>query len=198
MQRRLGSLLALLITLSGLTAVTIIAAAPAHAICDHDRTYFTTPDKGRRVWIPTNDFSVWKKGGSITRSESGTKSTARTKGRSHSISVSGEVGAQVGPLSAGVTTTYDETHSTSTTNESSITKGWDYHFKIPGDGLYRARLYKLGWIYKYKRVDTYLGGCKPKKTRLYGAAPVKKNTNSVYYWAREKKANAGKYRYDSL
>ncbi|MCD4534581.1 hypothetical protein LRP67_10855 [Nocardioides sp. cx-169] len=62
----------------------------------------------------------------------------------------------------------------------------------------RARLYKLGWIYKYKRVDTYLGGCEPKKTRLYGAAPVKKNTNGVYYWAREKKTNAGKYRYDSL
>ena len=147
MKSRLRALLALLITLSGLTAVTTITAAPAHAICDHDRTFFTTKDRGRKVWIPTSDYSVWKRGGSITRSESGAKTKATTKGRSHSVTTSGEVGAQVGPLSLGVTRSYDDTYSTSTTNESTITKGWDYHFKIPSDGLYRARLYKLGWIY---------------------------------------------------
>jgi hypothetical protein len=199
MRTRLGSFLALATAVSGLTAVTTIAAAPAHAICDHDRTIFTTPNKGRQVWIPTSDMSTWKGEGQITRTEQESKTEGRTVGKSHSVSVSGEVGAQVGPISAGVTTTYDETHSTSTTNESSVTKGWSYTFRVPNDdALYHARLYKLGWIYKYKRVDTYFGGCENKTTWLFGAAPVKRDTNSAYYWALEKKANLGNYRYDDL
>jgi hypothetical protein len=96
-----------------------------------------------------------------------------------------------------ISTPYNGTWSRSTTTSSSFTSRWAYHFSVPTDTLYRARAYKLGYIYKYKRTTTYLGGCAPQVSWLYAATPVRSNTGT-YYWGLERYSNAGKYRYDAL
>jgi len=111
--------------------------------------------------------------------------------------VDGKVGGKIGPIGAEVTVKYNYTHSSSTTTTSSVTRSWAYSFKVPTDALYRARAYKKGWIYKYKRTITYTNGCASQVKWFYGAAPVKSN-KGTYYWALEKYANKNKFRYDGL
>lgn len=190
---------ALAMSTTALTAVSVVGASPAWAMCDHERTSYSTPQVGRRVWIPTTTFSDWKKGGSITRTESDGASTAITQGSSHSIGVDGKVGGKIGPIGAEVTIKYNYTQSKSTTRTTSVNRGWNYDFNVPKNDLYRARAYKLGWLFKYKKIDSYTGGpsCDTKVSWRYGAAPVKKNAGS-YYWALEKKSKVNKYRFDGL
>lgn len=187
---------------SALLAGGLVAALPSTAsaaICSYETTTYSTPYQGRKVWIPTNEFSDWKKGGSITRTESEGETTARTTGSSHSIGADGKVGGKIGPVGVEVTVKYNYTHSKSTTRTTSKTDAWSYSFKVPRDALYRARAYKLGWVFKFKRTDHYTGGttCGPRVTWRFAAAPVKRNSGT-FYWALEKKANAGKLRYDDL
>ncbi|HET7689142.1 MAG TPA: hypothetical protein VFK41_02090 [Nocardioidaceae bacterium] len=179
------------------TTLVAVGSTPAWAICDYENTYYSTPKIGRKVWIPTSTYSDWKRGGTITRTEQDGTSTAKTVGSSHSIGVDGKIGGKIGPIGAEVTVKYNYTHSKSTTTTTTITRGWSYSFNVPTDTLYRARAYKKGWLFKYKKTVTYIGGCSPDVTWRYGAAPVKKNAG-VYYWALEKYSNKGKFRFDGL
>lgn len=199
MKRTFRTGLALVMSSTALTAVSVVGASPAWAICDYERTTYSTPKVGRKVWIPTTTFSDWKKGGSITRTESDGESTARTQGSSHSIGADGKIGGKIGPIGAEVTVKYNYTHSKSTTRTTTVTRGWSYNFKVPNKDLYRARAYKLGWLFKFKRIDHYAGGpqCDPRVSWRYAAAPVKRNAGT-YYWALEKKSRMNKYRFDGL
>ena len=197
MARRTRIATALLLSTTSLTAVTAAASAPAWASCAVDHISYSTPYTGRQVWIPTSTFSDWKKGGRITRRESDGRSTSSTVGSVHDITVEGKAGGKIGPVGVEVTTKYNYTHSKSTTTRSSITRGWDYSFAVPSDALYRARAYKKGWIFKYKRTTYYTNACPSQSKWYFAAAPVKANTG-VYYWALEKYANKGKFRYDGL
>lgn len=182
---------------SSLAALGVATAPAAHAACAVDHISYSTPYKGRRVWIPTSTFSDWKKGGRITRRETDGRSTAKTTGSVHDVTVQGKAGGKIGPVGVEVTTTYNYKHSQETTTRTSITRGWDYSFKVPTDALYRARAYKRGWIFKYKRTIFYTNACKSQTKWFFAAAPVKRN-KGVYYWALEKYANKGKLRYDGL
>jgi hypothetical protein len=180
------------------TLVGAVAVAPsAFAMCDYDATFYSTPYVGRKVWIPTSTFSDWKKGGSITRSTSDGESTATTTGSVHNVDIQGKAGTKIGPVGVEVTAKYNYTHTKTTTTKSSVTRGWAYSFKVPTDALYRARAYKLGWLYKYKKTVTYLGGCADTVKWYYAAAPVRANAGT-YYWALEKYDNKGKFRFDNL
>lgn len=184
------------------TLVLFIATAPtASAICAFDRVITSTPHKGRSVWVPTNKYSAWvgDNGARIKRSESQGSMTSSTKAEKHSVTVTGKVGAKIGPVGAEVTSTYNGTWSRSTTNASSYTSRWAYSFRVPKDNkLWHARLYKQGFVYKYKQTTTYLGGCKPKTRWYYSAAPVRSNNSYFYRWALESRPNFGKLRYDGL
>jgi hypothetical protein len=185
------------LALTSLSALGVATAPASWAICAQDGVSYSTPYRGRQVWIPTSTFSDWKKGGSITRTVSDGESTSRTKGSSHSVGADGKVGGKIGPIGAEVTLKYNYTWSKSTTTGSTITRSWSYNFPVPNDGLYRARAYKKGWIYKYKRTIYYTNGCDPQVRWFYGAAPVKTNKGS-YYWALEKYEKRGSFRYDGL
>lgn len=199
--KKLTSLLLSLGVLAG-TLVAFVATAPtASAICDIDRSYYSTPYKGRKVWVPTNKYSAWvgDDGARIKRSESQGKMTSSTKASKHSVTVTGKVGTKIGPVGAEVTSTYNGTWSRSTTNASSYTSRWAYSFRVPKDkNLWHARLYKQGYVYKYKQTITYLGGCKNKVRWFYSAAPVKSNNTFYYRWALESRPNFNKLRYDGL
>ena len=197
MSHRLRTTAALLLSTTSLTALGVAGAPSSWATCAVEGTSYTTPQRGRQVWIPTSTFSDWKKGGSITRTVSDGTSTSRTKGSSNSIGADGKVGGKIGPIGAEVTIKYNHTWSKSTTTGTSITRSWSYSFKVPTDALYRARAYKKGWIFKYKRVITYTNGCDPQVRWYYGAAPVKSD-KGVYYWALEKYSKKNKFRYDGL
>ncbi|HSV40189.1 MAG TPA: hypothetical protein VLI04_15625 [Nocardioidaceae bacterium] len=188
--------LSLVMTLTGLTA-TVAVAPSAFAACVVAEVHYTTPNKGRKVWIPTSTFSDWKKGGKIVRTESDGESTAKTTGSVHEVSVKGKVGAKYGPIGAEVTTEYNTTWSQSTRRTTSVTRGWQYHFYVPDDALYRARAYKLGWVYKYQRIVTYINPCDNLVEWRYGVAPVAQN-KGTYYWALEKFTKKGDLRYDNL
>ena len=195
--RRARAALALALSTGTLTAVGIAGAPSSWAACAEEGHSYSTPYRGRQVWVPTSTFSDWKKGGTITRTVSDGESTSKTTGSTHSIGVDGKVGGKIGPIGAEVTVKYNYTHSSSTTTGTSITRSWAYSFNVPSDTLYRARAYKKGWIYKYKRTIYYTNGCKPQVKWFFGAAPVK-NNRGTYYWALEKYANKGKFRYDGL
>jgi hypothetical protein len=196
MKKTARILISMLMTAGALVGIVSVAPS-AYAMCDYDQVYISTPYAGRKVWIPTSTFSAWKRGGSISRTESQSALTSTTKGAVHNVTVEGKVGTKIGPVGVQVTSTYNGTWSRSTTTSSSFTSRWAYHFSVPTDTLYRARAYKLGYIYKYKRTTTYLGGCAPQVSWLYAATPVRSNTGT-YYWGLERYSNAGKYRYDAL
>lgn len=197
MSRHLRTTLALALATTSLTAVAVAGAPASFAACAVESIHYSTPYEGRKVWIPTSTFSDWKKGGRITRRETDGESTASTVGSVHDVTVEGKAGGKIGPVGVEVTTRYNYVHSKSTTNRTSVTRGWDYTFNVPTDALYRARAYKRGWIFKYKRTITYTNACVSKKQWFFAATPVKAN-RGVYYWALEKYSNKGKYRYDGL
>lgn len=197
MSRRLRTTLALALSTSSLTAVGIAGAPAALAACAVDHISVSTPYRGRQVWIPTSTYSDWKKGGTITRTESDGETTAKTTGSSHSVGADGKIGGKIGPIGAEVTIKYNYTHSASTTTGTTVTRSWAYTFDVPSDTLYRARAYKKGWMFKYKRTISYTNACPSKTTWYFGATPVKANSGT-YYWALEKYANRGSYRYDGL
>ena len=197
MSRNLRLATALLVGTSGLTTLGVAGAPSAFAACAVEGTSYSTPYRGRQVWIPTSTYSDWKKGGSITRTVSDGESTSKTTGSSHSVGADGKVGGKIGPIGAELTVKYNYTWSKSTTTGTSVTRSWSYSFKVPTDSLYRARAYKKGWIYKYKRTIYYTNGCDPQVRWFFGAAPVKSN-KGVYYWALEKYAKKGSFRYDGL
>ncbi len=197
MTRTLRLATALFLSTSSLSAVGVAAAPASWAACAVEGVSYTTPQRGRQVWIPTSTFSDWKKGGSITRTVSDGETTSRTKGSSNSIGADGKVGGKIGPIGAEVTVKYNHTWSKSTTTGTSITRSWSYSFKVPRDALYRARAYKKGWLFKYKRTIFYTNTCDPQVTWFYGAAPVRAN-KGVYYWALEKYSKRNKLRFDGL
>ncbi|GAA1931882.1 hypothetical protein [Nocardioides marmoribigeumensis] len=197
MPRSIRIATALALSTTSLVAGGVAGAPGAWAACAEEGHSYSTPYRGRQVWVPTSTFSDWKKGGTITRTVSDGETTSKTTGSTHSIGVDGKVGGKIGPIGAEVTVKYNYTHSASTTTGTSVTRSWSYSFKVPTDALYRARAYKKGWVYKYKRTIFYTNGCDPQVKWFYGAAPVKSNSGT-YYWALEKYANKGKLRYDGL
>lgn len=198
MTRPFRTAVALAMTTTALSAVTISAAPSAYAVCAPDGASYSTPYNGRKVWIPTSTFSDWKGKGKITRHETDGESTSNTVGSVHNVSVEGKAGSKIGPVGVEVTAKYNYTHSKSTTTKSRVTRGWSYSFPVPNnDHIYRARAYKLGWFFKWKKTQYYTNGCAPKVTWRFTAAPVKSN-RGTYYWALERYDNRNKYRYDGL
>jgi hypothetical protein len=198
MRRTLRTTLALALSTTSLTAVGVATAPSSFAVCAVDGTSDSTPNLGRKVWIPTSDFSAWKGEGRIIRHESDADSVSNTVGSVHNVSVEGKAGSKIGPVGVEVTAKYNYTHSKSTTTKTRVERGWSYEFKVPdNDSIYRARNYKLGWMFKYKRTIYYTNGCDPQVRWFFGAAPVKRNTG-VYYWALERYENRGNFRYDGL
>lgn len=196
--RRLRTAVALALSTTSLTAVGIAGAPASWAACAEDGISYSTPNKGRKVWIPTSDASAWKGEGRIVRHESDAESVSNTVGSVHNVSVEGKAGTKIGPVGVEVTTKYNYTHSQSTTTRSRVERGWSYEFRVPNnDSIYRARNYKLGWIFKYKRTIYYTNGCDPQVRWFFGAAPVKRNAGT-YFWALERYENRGKFRYDGL
>lgn len=194
MTRRIPALLAAGALAAG-TLTSVGLAAPAVAGCPEAGTvYVSTPDRGIRVWIPTSVYSDWVKGATIRRSVSEGSTTAQASSKQTSITVTGEVGAGWGPVSAKVTSTYNGTWKRSTARSTSYRSTWSYSFKAPSDTLYRARAYKQGWRYKFTQT-TLDHVCHPTKVRRFAFAPVASN-RGTYRWALEKYANRGKYRYD--
>jgi hypothetical protein len=198
MRRTLRTTLALALSTTSLAAVGVATAPSSFAACAVDGTSYSTPYLGRKVWIPTSDFSAWKGEGRIIRHESDADSVSNTVGSVHNVSVEGKAGSKIGPVGVEVTAKYNYTHSKSTTTKTRVERGWSYEFKVPdNDSIYRARNYKLGWMFKYKRTIYYTNGCDPQVRWFFGAAPVKRNTG-VYYWALERYENRGNFRYDGL
>lgn len=198
-KRALGTALPI-ISLLGALAIGI-GAQPADAAiaighCD-TYTQISTPYAGKRVWIPTGSISTWKRGGTIVRTEAQASTSATTTGTVHNITVTGSVGTKIGPVGVSVTTKYNGTWSRSTATSSSYSSRWSYSFNVPTDTLYRARLYKKGWLFKFKKY--YVNeDCTHGVVWYYAAAPVASNSLGNYYWALEKYSNQGKFRYDGF
>lgn len=196
--RRLRTALALALGASTLTAVGVAGAPSAYALCAVDGVAYSTPYKGRKVWIPTSDASAWKGEGKIVRQESDAASVSKTTGSVHNVSVEGKAGSRIGPVGVQVTAKYNYTQSRSTTTRSRVERGWSYEFKVPNNNsIYRARNYKLGWIFKYKKTTYYTNNCDPQVKWFFAAAPVQRNTG-VYFWALERYENRNQFRYDGL
>ncbi len=198
MTRRLRTAAALMLSTTSLVAVGVAGAPGAWATCAVDHISYSTPNKGRKVWIPTSNFSDWKGYGTIVRTLSEGTSTASTVGEVHDVTVQGKAGGKIGPVGVEVTTTYNYVHSRSTTTRSRTTRGWKYRFPVPkNDHLYRARAYKLGWIFKYKRTILYTNACPTRTTWYFAAAPLRRNTGT-YAWLLERFDHRGNLRYTGL
>lgn len=186
-------------------AVTAIAAAAAlsgpvttvsgqdlnHVACAVDSVVYKTPERGRTVWIPTNQFGSWQQGGSQGRTYSQGESTATGKGSSHTVGGSGGVDIKL----VSVSGKYDYTWSRNTTNTVSWTESYNFSMNLPDGYTSRTRLYRKGYKFPVKQIVTYTNGCSNRVFWHKAVIPTKRSTMTNYKWAVELYKNRGNLKY---
>lgn len=168
---------------AAVVAVGLTAAAPASAICRVETVSYSTPERGRVVWIPTSLAAVWGSGGDTqTRSIDQGTSTSSTHGSSDTVGGGAEVGFKLVKVSAK----YDHTWDRSTTTGLSYSSSWSYEVHLPAAARRaRARLYHKGFMFHFKQFVTYTNGCPTKVFKHVAILPTRSNGSGAYWWAAE-------------
>ena len=179
-----------------LVAIEAATTTAQAAACHDARVFYTTPEEGSRVWLPTSGFTkdggqIWAQGPSTTRAPAGTATTAKAVGRAHDARGRAVAGVKI----ADVAKQYDRTWHHHTTDATSKHYDRGYVLHIPRRAVGRARVYKAAWKLTAERHVVRAGGASCRGTEVTPITtilPVASNRARTYTWAVEIYATRGR------
>jgi hypothetical protein len=165
-------------------------------MCVHDHAFVKSTERGRAVWIPTNNHfsspsnpSGWQQGGQQGYSESDGAQTSRSKGSADTAEAGGGLNFGIG----NVSTKYNHQWNRSSTTGNSVTKTWSQSVSLPAGKISRMRIYQAGWRFRFTYVIVNDGGpsCKNQRYTRTAVLPTKAKVTAMLV---ELYANRGKTR----
>jgi hypothetical protein len=191
LKRWISTALCALLLVPGLALVASVVAAPSASAraCVLDHTYVKKTYQGSKVWIPTSLFPVGKDfqdPGTLTVSRSDGQMYAKMKGSSDTAGGGGGVNIGVAQVSAK----YDHTWNRSTTTTDSWTTS--YSRTLSSVEVFRLRVYRSGFKFKYVAVAVYTPGHDNCPDRVYTKTAVLPSERREKKVGVETYANRGK------
>lgn len=189
MKKLISALGAVLLVASMLLLTSVTSAPSASArTCAFDHAFVKKTYQGNRVWIPTSLFPVgkdWQDPGQLSVTRADGQMTAKMKGSSDTAGGGGGVNIGVAQVSGK----YDHTWSRSTTTTDTWTTS--YTRTLSSDKVWRMRVYRSGYKFKYVGVAVYLGGpsCENRQFTRTAVLPTERRERKV---GVETYANRGK------